>query len=206
MKYASPIIAAAVVAVLAYAVSQKKEPEQLSERRMEVGTISEAPAPIAPSNLSTEKVETKKISKKIAAKSKPRKFGFAKKSVAAGNATEVAAVTGMTPAASDYNLTAADADNTIKPKNAKNMINPADGRWINELSGQRAKLNMAAERTDLSCDQDYRACDRPEDKREVLVGGLVVKSERLVANPARSIDGQLVRGHYAKKTPAVYVK
>lgn len=206
MKYISPLVAASIVAVLAYAVAQKNAPKQLSERRMEVGTNSLTPAPIAPRSLAAQKVESKMMIRKKAGKSAPRSFNFSRNNNAAATNHEVASATGMTPAASDYNLTAADADNTIKPQNSKNMINPADGRWINELSGQRAKLKMGVAGTDLSCDQDYRMCDRPEDKQEVLVGGLIVKSERLVSNPTRSMDGQLVRGHYAKKTPAVYVK
>jgi hypothetical protein len=112
----------------------------------------------------------------------------------------------MTPASVDYNLVPADKEQALKVQTAKNMINPKDSRWIAELSGQKAKLNMGVKTTDISCDDDYRLCERTEDKKEVLVGGMVVKAERLVSNPTRSMDGEMARGHYVKKTPAVYVK
>lgn len=204
MKYLSPVLAASIVAILAYSIFVKKTPEQQTRKKIEIGTVSEAPVPVAPAPLArpTTSDVTKPV--KRVAKSKPRSFKFAKRSVE--RKQNLVAVTGMTPAASEYNLTPADQDQTIRPQNARNIVNPAEGRWINELSGQKAKLNMGVARTDLSCDQDYRQCERPAGNQEVLVGGMVVKSERLMKSPTNAMDGELVRGHYVRKTPAVYVK
>jgi hypothetical protein len=208
MRYLSPIIAASVVAILAYSIFFKKNSGQVVPRKIEIGTISEAPAPVAPAPLARPAVMKDASTQKQvmrAPKSKPRSFRFAKRRNETSGPS-LAAVTGMTPAASEYNLTPADEDQTLRPKNSRNMVNPADSRWINELSGQRAKLKMGVSRTDLNCDQDYRQCERPQGGQEVLVGGMVVKSERLMKNPADAMDGELVRGHYVRKTPAVYVK
>jgi hypothetical protein len=207
MKFLSPIVAASILVILGYAIFFKKAREQTKTNKMEIGTQSEVPA--APAvKLSMPTVQTDRQSvKKIAAKSKPRSFSFvAQKKKSENVSKQVASVTGMTPAASDYNLVPADKEQALKVQTSKNMINPVDSRWISELSGQKAKLKMGVQGTDISCDDDYRLCERTEDKKEVLVGGMVVKAERLVSNPTRSMDGQVARGHYIKKTPAVYVK
>lgn len=211
MRYTSPVVAASIVAILAYAVFVKKSPKQSdlpNDHRIEIGTVSEAPQPIDPPALAPRVQPKPTPSKKhLSMKAKPKSVHFRKKSLAKDTTSkEVAAITGMTPAANDYNLTPAGSDTAIKPKNVRNLSNPKDERWIKELSGQRAKLNMGVARTNLNCDEDYRLCDRSESNKDVLVGGMVVKSERLVNNPTHPIDGQLVRGHFVRKTPAVYVK
>lgn len=209
MRYTSTILAASVIAILAYSIFFKKAPDKNVRNRIEVGTSSaEIPAapvaPVAPVSLSKPTAPVEKRAR--VAKQKPRSFHISRKPAVVPGSAAVAAATGMTPAASEYKLTAADADKSLRPRDARNIINPADGRWISELSGQRAKLRMGVSRTDLSCDQDYRQCERPEGSQEVLVGGMVVKAERLVKNPATAMDGQISRGHYVRKTPAVYVK
>ena len=207
MKFLSPIVALSVLVILAYAIFFKKSPEQVNTKKLEIGTISETPAAPVP-KLSMPSPQTDKNTfKKVAAKSKPRSFNFVKqKKNVQANSKNVANATGMTPASVDYNLVPAEKEQALKVQTAKNMINPKDSRWIAELSGQKAKLNMGVKTTDISCDDDYRLCERTEDKKEVLVGGMVVKAERLVSNPTRSMDGEMARGHYVKKTPAVYVK
>lgn len=207
MKFFSPIVAASILVILSYAIFFKKSPEQLKIKQMEIGTVSGTPIAPAPNlSLPTQQTE-RKSSKNIVAKSKPRNFKFvAQKKTNDDGSKNLSSVTGMTPAADDYNHVPADKEQALKVQNAKNIINPADSRWISELSGQKAKLKMGVQGTDISCDDDYRLCERTEDKKEVLVGGMVVKAERLVSNPTRSLDGQVARGHYVKKTPAVYVK
>jgi hypothetical protein len=207
MKFLSPVVAASILVILGYAIFFKKAPEQTKTNKMEIGTQSEVPAaPAVKLSMPTEQTDRQSI-KKIAAKSKPRSFNFvAQKKKSENVSKQVASVTGMTPATSDYNLVPADKEQALKVQTSKNMINPADSRWISELSGQKAKLKMGVQGTDISCDDDYRLCERTEDKKEVLVGGMVVKAERLVSNPTRSMDGQVARGHYIKRTPAVYVK
>lgn len=208
MKFLSAAVACSVLAILAFAIFFKKSPEQVKmKQQMEIGSISEAPVAPAPRLAMPTQLTDKKSVKKVAAKSKPRSFNFAsQKKSNQDNSKNVANVTGMTPAVEDYNLVSADKEQALKVQTAKNMINPKDSRWIAELSGQKARLNMGVQSTDISCDDDYRLCERTEDKKEVLVGGMVVKAERLVSNPTRSMDGEMARGHYVKKTPAVYVK
>jgi len=211
MKFLSPVVAASILVILGYAIFFKKAPEQPTlSNQIEIGTVSEAPtAPtIATTKLAMPTQQTDRHSiKKVAPKSKPRSFKLVahKKHTDIGSKS-IAAATGMTPATSDYNAEPADKLQVLKVQNAKNIVSPADSRWISELSGQKAKLNMGVQAIDVSCDDDYRLCDRTDDKREVLLGGMVVKAERLVSNPSRSMDGQLMRGHYVKKTPAIYVK
>jgi len=208
MKFISPIVASSILVILGYAIFFKKAPEQNASKQMEIGAISEAPAAPMPTKLAMPVPQTDRQSiKKVVPKSKPRSFKLvAQKKYDKDESLNISSVTGMTPAGSDYNLQPADKEHALKMQNAKNIINPADSRWIGELSGQKAKLKMGMQGTDISCDDDYRLCERTEDKKEVLVGGMIVKAERLVSNPTHSMDGQVGRGHYVKKTPAVYVK
>ena len=93
----------------------------------------------------------------------------------------------------------------------KNFENPMEHRWVKELSGQTARLNMGKKKddADLCSHQDadnYPACQRHGSPQDVSVAGVIVSSDNVVKRPMNPLDGDVSRGGYATETPAVYVK
>lgn len=83
------------------------------------------------------------------------------------------------------------------------LPNPLNARWIDDLSGRRARLSMGREKLDTSC---TKACDKVEAPHDARVAGVVMKTERLVKSPTQPLEGKVKRGHFVENTPAVYVE
>jgi len=83
------------------------------------------------------------------------------------------------------------------------LPNPLNSRWIDDLSGRRARLSMGREKLDTSC---TKACDKFEAPHEARVAGVVMKTEKLVKTPTQPLEGKVKRGHFVENTPAVYVE
>jgi len=97
------------------------------------------------------------------------------------------------------------------PTPATVQADPRDSRWIKGLSGRNVRFTASKDARDNPCAR-LGACEdsnvRPDS---VSVVGIVVDSERLQrieapADAAGMIDGRVRRGHWAEKTPAVYVE
>lgn len=83
--------------------------------------------------------------------------------------------------------------------------NPKDLRWIRELSGQRASLNMHKSRLDQSC-VHAENCSQRDDNTDIKLAGVRVQTARLAKTPQAPLSGTIKRGHFAQGTPAVYVE
>lgn len=84
----------------------------------------------------------------------------------------------------------------------------SQARWIKELSGKNARLQMAQQRQKVeTCDSEHlQACaDRGSD-RSVTVAGVVVNTTSESNEALPQVQGEMARGGYAEQTPAVYVK
>ncbi len=79
-------------------------------------------------------------------------------------------------------------------------------RWIEDLSGQRVRIEMGKKSNEDACAAAYANCERPNAPKDISVAGVVVKTQKLVADPTTSLDGQVRQGNYVDGTPAVYVK
>jgi hypothetical protein len=115
-------------------------------------------------------------------------------------------VTGLTPAErkdqfETRNAVVVSADPARQPKAQPNLGNPLDERWIDDLSGPRARLSMGKESVG-GC----AACDRAPAPKDMSLVGVVVESEELIKHPEQPLTGEVKRGHYKDHTPAVYVK
>ena len=74
-------------------------------------------------------------------------------------------------------------------------------RWINDLSGQQARLTMGKNSQDLGCAEEYSHCERPPTPKDAIIAGVVVKTD-----PLQPFAGKVVRGNYLNQTPGVYLK
>lgn len=83
-------------------------------------------------------------------------------------------------------------------------------RWIKELSGKNARIQMAGVRKKLdNCDQDHlAACAHHRNDPSITVAGIVVQTDSTTqsALEAKSLQGEMGRGSYAEGKPLVYLK
>jgi hypothetical protein len=113
---------------------------------------------------------------------------------------------GIVPAAKKDDLARQVDEPKLRPITAKDLANPMSSRWVNDLSGPEAKLDMGVEKVDGGCKTAARGCERPEAPKDINVAGVVVRTERLVRKPTAPLQGKVATGHYADHTPAVFVE
>lgn len=118
---------------------------------------------------------------------------------------------GLAPASKDLRL-AAETTETRTPVKmpsalpGQSIVSPMAGRWVDTLSGPKARLDMGIKDRQDTCATEYSHCARRGSSSDVKLTGVVVKTERLVQNPSRPIGGKLRTGGYVDETPAVYVE
>jgi hypothetical protein len=86
------------------------------------------------------------------------------------------------------------------------LSDPMQGRWIDSLSGQKASVSMGKQSMDRDCQKTTVGCDQHLAPKEARLVGLVMESDRVIKTPTAALEGRLVRGHYQRDTPALYVK
>lgn len=112
---------------------------------------------------------------------------------------------GLAPASKDLRLQA-QVQEPVKMPRTQPIVSPMAGRWVDGLSGPKARLDMGLKDRDDNCSQNYSHCTRREAPTDVKFTGVVVKTERLVHHPSKALDGKFKTGHYLDETPAVYVE
>jgi len=87
----------------------------------------------------------------------------------------------------------------------RNFSDPMKDRWVNDVSGPNAQVAFEKFRHAENC-QLAGTCEREDAPKDVNLAGVVVDSDQLRRPADSMLDGRLKRGHYVKKTPAVYLK
>lgn len=115
---------------------------------------------------------------------------------------------GLEPAAADNvsrdEIASAQGLVPARPSN-KSIVSPMSGRWIDGLSGPKARLDMGV-KTKGGCADAYSHCERPAAPSDINVAGIVVRPETIVRHPDEPFSGRVRRGNYIDATPAVYVE
>jgi hypothetical protein len=88
---------------------------------------------------------------------------------------------------------------------AKPVVAKASSRWIDDLSGPKARLSMGKARQDDGC-SIRNACERKPAPKDISLVGVVVKSDKLLKRPRQPLEGRVMQGNYVDETPAVYVE
>lgn len=82
-------------------------------------------------------------------------------------------------------------------------------RWIKELSGRSARIQMAAARKKVdACDEDHLAACAERREASVTLAGVVMHTDAQVnGDPAMPrLEGEMARGSYVEDKPFVYLK
>ena len=87
----------------------------------------------------------------------------------------------------------------------RNFSDPMKDRWVNDLSGPKARVSFDKFRHNDNC-QLAGTCERAPAPSDLNVAGVVVDSDQLRRPADTMLDGSLKRGHYINNTPAVYLK
>lgn len=87
----------------------------------------------------------------------------------------------------------------------RNFSDPMKDRWVNDVSGQNARVSFEKFRHGDNC-QLAGTCERAPAPNDVSLAGVVVDSDQLRRPVDSMLDGRVKRGHYINKTPAVYLK
>jgi|GEM_PF-3523950 len=87
----------------------------------------------------------------------------------------------------------------------RNFSDPMKDRWVNDVSGQNARVSFEKFRHADNC-QLAGTCERAPAPNDLSLAGVVVDSDQLRRPAGSMLDGNLKRGHYVNKTPAVYLK
>lgn len=109
---------------------------------------------------------------------------------------------GLTPALADSKV----AETGKSPSARRAVYSPMAHRWIDDLSGPKARMDMGLKSRRDGCADAYSHCERPAAPRDIAVAGVVVRSETIVRRPTEPLKGRVRQGHYIEATPAVYVE
>lgn len=107
----------------------------------------------------------------------------------------------------------ANAQAAVSPaklaRREKNFSNPMESRWVKNLSGTDASLEMGKKNEAApGCTVTTATpnCERKPAPRDLVIAGVVVKKEKVMKTPKQPVDGVLRQGSYLDYTPAVYVE
>jgi hypothetical protein len=211
---AASVAAAAAVGYLALPSSPSRLPEDTAVAAVRESSPAPLPAPLLPRRIERSAspkaradfgTRQRKAGVVASTRSEPR----APAPLRAAPETRAAEptmtqVTGLTPVQPGQPESKAavvvSADPKRQPKAQPNLGNPLEDRWIDDLSGPRARLSMGKE-SSRGCPD----CERAPAPKDMSLVGVVVESEELIKHPTAPLHGDVRQGHYKDKTPAVYV-
>lgn len=88
---------------------------------------------------------------------------------------------------------------------ANHNFTKSDGHWMNNLSGQDARIGVFNSRKDMEC-RGSENCGTKNTANEINITGIVVDSNKLEGPSEGMVEGKFARGSYSQNRPAVYLK
>jgi hypothetical protein len=89
------------------------------------------------------------------------------------------------------------------PISQRNFDNPMAKRWIDTRGG---RFDLSKKTVNTACNNEREDCAQRRKDQDVALVGIVVKTDKLVSNPTKAVEGNVKQGSYDEYLPGIYVE